>query len=94
VAGGAGRRKGCELESAAHVDHGRRGRQPSAECRGHLRQGRVGNREEGHLGVGEGRRRLAAGDELTALAGSAERPGQRAPEASAADDQEVDWRPG
>jgi len=40
----------------------------------------------------EGLDLLLLGEE--ALAGSAERPGQRAPEASAADDQEVDWRPG
>jgi hypothetical protein len=69
----------------------RRGGQPGSERCGDPGHGWVRNREEGHLGRRQGRGRLAASDELTAVAGSRERPGQRAPEASAADDQEVDW---
>jgi len=94
VAGGPSRGESRQLERAARMHDRGRGREPGSESRGHLRHGRVGNGEEGHLAIREGRRRLAPGDELAAMACLPEGSGQRSPEAAAADDQEVDWRSG
>ena len=77
-------------ERTARVDDRRPGRQARGEGRGRGGDGGIGNGEEGNLDRGRGCRRLVPGDELAAVAGGSEGPGQRAPEASAAGDQEVD----
>jgi hypothetical protein len=90
VTGGSGRGQRAERERAADVDDGRRRRQPSRERGGQLGHDRIGHRQEGDLGRRDDLRWLAPGDQLGTVAGGAEGPRQRAPEASAADYQEVD----
>ena len=90
VTGRPGRGERAEGERATDVDDRHRRRQSSPERGGQLHHRGIRYRQESNLGRPDHLRRFAPRDELAVVAGRAEGSGERAPEAPAADDQEVD----